>query len=222
MEDLEEDRKIGPCEAATVCDFLTIHGYPIYAQWADSPTDEHLLPFLAHMTRWLGGGLEVLLSEFGLPTYRRDDAGGERARHKSHWALVEERAAAAYTERALAALQAAGCLGAMIWCYTDYAAETWGNPPLDVAVHERSFGLWRADGSPKPSVAAVERISGIDRIAAPPGFGWIDVEPGEFYTRPQAHLTHLYRRYREDLELAIRQPGQEIVQGDHGDAASHV
>jgi endo-1,4-beta-mannosidase len=51
MEDLEEDRMLGPGEAAEVCDFLTMHGYPIYARWAESPTDEHLLPFLGHLTR---------------------------------------------------------------------------------------------------------------------------------------------------------------------------
>lgn len=54
MEDLEHDRKIGPAEAATVCDFLTMHGYPIYAPWSQGPTDEHLLGFLTEVTRWLG------------------------------------------------------------------------------------------------------------------------------------------------------------------------
>ena len=34
MEDLEEDRRLGPHEAAEACDFLTMHGYPIYARWA--------------------------------------------------------------------------------------------------------------------------------------------------------------------------------------------
>ncbi len=47
MEDLEEDRMLGPAEAAEVCDFLTMHGYPIYAGWAAGPTDEHLVAFLA-------------------------------------------------------------------------------------------------------------------------------------------------------------------------------
>ena len=34
MEDLEEDRRLGPAEAAEACDFLTMHGYPIYAAWS--------------------------------------------------------------------------------------------------------------------------------------------------------------------------------------------
>ena len=47
MEDLEEDRRLGPREAAGTCDFLSMHGYPIYASWAEGPLDEQLLPFLA-------------------------------------------------------------------------------------------------------------------------------------------------------------------------------
>jgi len=51
MEDLEEDRRLGPGEAARVCDFLCMHGYPIYAIWATSTTDALLLPFLGLITR---------------------------------------------------------------------------------------------------------------------------------------------------------------------------
>ncbi len=196
MEDLEEDRMLGPAEAADVCDFLTMHGYPIYARWAEGPTDEHLLPFLARLTRWLGGGVDVLFSEFGLPTYRRADREGERARHESAVALVEEQAAAAYMERAPAALRGAGCTGAMVWCYTDYVQTIWADPPLDCAVQERSFGLWRADGSRKPSVEVVEAFAGVDKVAAPDGYEWIDIEPNEFYTVPSVQFPRLYDRYQ--------------------------
>src|SRR5437588_10243850 len=34
MEDLEDDRQLGPLEASGVCDLLSMHGYPIYAGWA--------------------------------------------------------------------------------------------------------------------------------------------------------------------------------------------
>jgi endo-1,4-beta-mannosidase len=78
MEDLEEERRIGPAEAGEYCDFLCMHGYPIYADWANSPTDELVLPFLASLTRWLGGGKDVLFAEFGLPTYRRGDPDLQR------------------------------------------------------------------------------------------------------------------------------------------------
>ena len=196
MEDLQEDRRLGPAEAAGVCDFLTMHGYPIYARWAKGPTDEHLLPFLAQLTRWLGGDSDVLFSEFGLPTYRRADPDGERSRHESPSPLIEEEVAAAYTERALSGLRQAGCTGAMLWCYTDYVPATWANPPLDVAVHERSFGLWRADGSPKPSVQVVEGFSGVDKLAGPDGYEWVDIEPEELWDSA-GNLSRLYDRYRE-------------------------
>lgn len=198
MEDLEEDRKLGPLQAAEACDLLSMHGYPIYANWADGPTDEQLLPFLAHITRWLGDGRDVLFSELGLPTYRRGDPVEEAARRQSSCPLIEERAAAAYTDRALAALRQAGCAGAMLWCYTDYDSAMWDRPPLDVAVHERSFGLWRADGSPKPSVAVLEAFAGAPRIAAPADFPWIDLAPEEFLVAPSVHLRRLYRRYRQN------------------------
>jgi endo-1,4-beta-mannosidase len=51
MEDLEEDRQLGRSEASDVCDLVCMHGYPIYARWADGPTDDLLLPFLARITR---------------------------------------------------------------------------------------------------------------------------------------------------------------------------
>ena len=197
MEDLEEDRRLGPPEAAEACDFLSMHGYPIYATWADGPTDEHLLPFLAHITRWLGNGREVLFSEFGLPTYPGGYGSEERTREHSPSLLVEEEAAAAYTERALAALQGAGCAGAMVWCYTDYDPAIWAKPPLDIAVHERSFGLWRADGTPKPAVAAVQAFAGTTRLAPADDHTWIDIDPDEFYADPRLHLPRLYHRYRQ-------------------------
>ena len=208
MEDLEENRMLGPGEAAEVCDFLTMHGYPIYAQWAESNTDEHLLSFLAQLTRWLGRGCEILFSEFGLPTYRRQDPGSERARAESDSSLVEEKTAAAYTRRALSVLHAAGCLGAMMWCYADYLPAIWGNPPFDSAVHERFFGLWRADGSPKPSVAVIEEFSGHDRIAVSDEYEWADIEPEEFYADPRAHLTRLYSRYRMAGGPTVHEPGE--------------
>ncbi len=197
MEDLEEDRMLGPREAAEVCDFLTMHGYAIYARWAAGPTDERVLPFLAHLTRWLGRGQDVLLSEFGLPTYRQADPDNERNRVESPSELVEEQAAAAYTERALAAVRQAGCTGAMVWCFTDYVPAIWTRPPLDAATHERFFGLWRADGSPKPSVAVVESFTGIDRTSGSDNHEWLDIEPDEFWDNSATNLARLYGRYRE-------------------------
>jgi len=199
MEDLEEDRQLGPHEARDACDLLSMHGYPIYAGWVDGPTDDQLLPFLARMTRWLGGGSDVLFTEFGLPTYLRDDPSGERAVAGGP-ILIEEHAAAAYTARALAALRDAGCVGAMLWCYSDYNPALWDRPPLDLALHERSFGLWRADGSPKPSVAAVAAFVGAERCSDVDDDTWTDLDRDEFLLDPSAQLARLYRQYRSSRE----------------------
>jgi hypothetical protein len=85
----------------------------------------------------------------------------------------------------------------MLWCYSDYDPALWKSPPLDLAVHERSFGLWRADGSPKPAVAAVAAFVTADRCdSVSDGDAWIDIGRDEFYLDPNAQLPRLYRRYR--------------------------
>ncbi|MGZ8579784.1 MAG: glycoside hydrolase 5 family protein [Actinomycetota bacterium] len=193
MEDLEQQRNLGPREAAEACDFLTMHGYPIYASWADGETDEHLVPFLAAVTRWLGGGADVLFSEFGLPTVR-----GE-ARTPM---LVAEDDAARYTARVLDGLRHEGCAGALVWCHTDYAPAIWDEPPLDEATHERSFGMWRADGSAKPALAELSSFAGRSRLGAPID-DWIDVGEEAYWQDPRAALVHLYGRYRERV-TAVR------------------
>jgi endo-1,4-beta-mannosidase len=193
MEDLEQDRNLGPAEAAETCDFLTMHGYPIYATWAANATDEHLVPFLARITRWLGGGADVLFSEFGLPTSPPGEEGAPP--------LVGEADAARYTRQVLNGLRLAGCTGAMLWCYADYDASTWNDPPLDQAVHERSFGLWRADGSPKPAVDVVASFTGAARLT-PPDDSWIDIQPERYWERPGIELPRLYRRFSVAIDTS--------------------
>ena len=205
MEDLEEDRRLGPGEAARVCDFLCMHGYPIYAAWAASATDALLLPFLGLITRWLGGDKDVLFAEFGAPAMPH--RAQQTAAVPATFRVLDEAEAALFTRRALTALHRCGFLGAMLWCYGDYARELWSTPPLDEAVHERYFGLWRHDYSAKPALAEVRRVAGSERCAWHDTQAWIDIAADEFYTHPQAHLRRLYQRFRmhygeeEDGEL---------------------
>ena len=193
MEDLEDDRRIGPAEAARYCDIVSMHGYPAYTTWADGPVDDRLLPFLALLTRWLAGGAEVLFEEFGLPTGWSPDSGPGR--------LVDEEAAAAYTGRALDGLRRAGCLGALLWCFADYAPALHRDPPFDEARHERSFGLWRADGAPKPAVAEITRRAGQLRHSPPAHLSWLDIAMEEFLADRKRQLSRLYRRYCKTLIL---------------------
>jgi endo-1,4-beta-mannosidase len=189
MEDLENDRRIGPADVARHCEVVSMHGYPAYTAWADGPTDDQLLPFLALVTGWLAGGAPVLFEEFGLPT---GSPGGRGAGRLSH-----EQAAAAYTGRALDGLRHSGCVGALLWCFADYAPALHGRPPFDQAVHERSFGLWRSDGSAKPAVAEVTRRVGRRRLTRPAHLAWLDIGVDEFAADPGRQLPRLYRRYRQ-------------------------
>ena len=194
MEDLEEDRKIGPGEAASVCDFLCMHGYPLYAEWAFGPTDAMILPFLGLITRWLGGR-DVLFEEFGTPTMPRPVNGELQAAGRKQAPLLDEEEAALFTLRALHTLQKFGFLGAMLWCYGDYDPKLWGKPPFDEATHERYFGLWRNDYSPKPALLEIEKLAGVERSKPHDDFDWIDINPEEYFLLPGEHLRHLYRLF---------------------------
>ncbi|MEA2579345.1 MAG: hypothetical protein QOE83_237 [Actinomycetota bacterium] len=193
MEDLEENRNLGPAEVAEACDFLTMHGYAIYAPWAEGGTDASLVPFLAIITRWLGNGCDVMFSEFGLPTYRPGDPSGERDAVRSP-ILVAEEDAARYTREVLQGLREVGATGAMLWCYADYDPAMWSAAPLDYSVHERSFGLWRSGGSAKPSVAEVSAFVGREQVTVP-AEDWIDIDRATYWQRPSAQLPRLYGRY---------------------------
>jgi endo-1,4-beta-mannosidase len=188
MEDLESDRLIGPAEAARWCDVVSMHGYPIYADWAAGPTDHELVPYLAELTRWLAGGAPVLFEELGLPT------GG----------ALSEADAAEYTGRALDGLRASGCTGAFLWCFSDYAAELASTPPFDAAPHELSFGLWRADGTPKAAVAEVTARAGAACVAPRSPDAWLDIDAATFDEDRRFHLARLYGRYRDSLRAEDR------------------
>jgi hypothetical protein len=116
--------------------------------------------------------------------------------------LVEEGVAADYTARALNDLRRAGATGAMLWCANDYDPAIWNDPPLDEATHERSFGLWRSDGSAKAAVATLTANAGHEVVTGPVDRSWIDIEPHEFFTASGSHLPRLYQRYRATIPTA--------------------
>lgn len=112
-------------------------------------------------------------------------------------AAVVEDEAAAYTGAALEGLRRAGCVGAMLLCYSDYDPTLRRTAPFDLAPHELSFGLWRADGSPKASAAVVAAFAGAEHCSADYADPWIDIERCDFSRDPGLHLSRLYGRYRE-------------------------
>lgn len=100
----------------------------------------------------------------------------------------------------------------MLWCYSDYAEAIWGLPPLDLAVHERSFGLWHADASPKPALAVVEAFAKRRLPVSAEGLiddsTWIDVDAAGFYRAPGSELPRLYRRYCAAMDALDGSPAK--------------
>lgn len=191
MEDLEEDRRLGPREAAEACDYLAMHGYPLYAGWARHPLDVAVLPFLGLLTEWLGGR-PVLFQEFGLPMRTPASASASRP-------LFDPQEGADFYRAALRELRREAFLGAFGWCAFDYAEQLWERPPLAENEHERFFGLFQADGSPKPALEPWRELERgrLERLGGEParGTGWIDLEPDQFWRSPLEALRRLYARF---------------------------
>jgi len=192
-EDLQEDRRLGPKEAAQYCDFLCMHGYPFYLDWVDHPLEVEVLPFLGLLTGWLGGK-RVLFQEFGVSdTVLVRACAGD---------IVM--AGASYYERALHLLQRAGMWGAFAWCYSDYQPHLFEQPPLKDNPHERYFGLFKADGSPKKAVKVFQEFAEGVKETRNTGdamdLSWLKGEdPERFYHNPLLEIKRLYRKYKEWL-----------------------
>ncbi len=187
MEDLEDERLIGPAEAGRWCDFVCMHGYPAYADWSRGPADDRFVPYLAEITSWLAAETPVLFAELGQSTAPVGQPPTS--------VQVDEDEAAKYTAATIDILRESGSIGALIWCYADYASRLHVDPPLDVAVHERTFGLWRADDTAKPAVAEIRRRSGRPSAAPTGERAWLDITVDEFAADRRYHLTRLYQRY---------------------------
>jgi endo-1,4-beta-mannosidase len=200
QQDLEENRLLGPREAAGSLSFACMHAYPAYAAWSHHRADDGVAVFLGLLTRWLSGQ-EVLLAEFGAPT--RPDQGGD----VDGLGILEEHEAAAYTERVLEALHRFGFLGALLWCFADYDPMLRDEPPFDEAPHEMSFGLWRADRSAKPALKVVRDFGARQKTTPPVDLGWVDVTPEEYLSDPARHLERLYAAFTAAaVEPATRGP----------------
>jgi hypothetical protein len=99
-------------------------------------------------------------------------------------------------ERLLPRLTCFGFLGVLFWCYGDYAKPLWDQAPFDEQKHERYFGLFHEDLSPKPFVPLLKSLQA-KKEAKSVSFGWIDIEPEEYFQAPLAHLYRLYRNFKE-------------------------
>lgn len=208
QEDLEEDRNLGPGEAAEYCDFLSIHGYSSYASWCDGLTDEKVPVFLGLVTRWLGGINkiksinDVLIEEFGICTRPSDDKLKKINYHDSgNIPLVSEDEAEIFYDRTLSFIRDFNFKGAFLWCFADYAESLWNLPPFDKNIHERFFGIFRDDGSPKRSLDAIRRFVSQKKETVEVALDWIDINSEEYYEKPEENLIRLFQRFKSAFKL---------------------
>ena len=78
----------------------------------------------------------------------------------------------------------------------DYDPALWSSPPCDHFVHERYFGLFRSDGSLKPSGEAVRDFArSRPLVQAAERQVTLAVSPKEYYKDPARHLREGYARF---------------------------
>jgi endo-1,4-beta-mannosidase len=183
-------------------DLTVMHGYPMYIDWARDQLDPDFVPYLCALTSALSGK-PCLMEEFGGPTEAPGQPSGvwewTSYGHPRQQFMASEEDFAAYLKQTLPRLVEAGALGAMLWCFADYAPALWDRPPCDESWHERHFGLVRPDGSLKPHADVLRRFAATRPVVQPPQRSLaLDISPDDYYLMPWQHARRLY--YRQWLE----------------------
>ena len=186
-EDVERDRHLRPSTLAAPWTLATMHGYSVYATFSRGPLDTDVVPFYAQLMQAFSGK-PVLFSEFGNP------ACPPEARVAGTFACLDDDEMSTYAQKVLEGLHAIGTIGAMWWCWSDYARALYDVPPCDEATHERHFGMIRADGSERPVARTLAHFAQQQRavLTAPPPIA----EESAFYASLPGAIDALYRRYR--------------------------
>jgi endo-1,4-beta-mannosidase len=196
VRDLRSRTHLGPEEAGEMCDFLTIHGCPLCADFADGHLDATVPPFVGLIAKWLGGK-PVLIEGLGVPTRPLLDRLSSEEADSMPAALHLEEAAANFFSRTLHLVHRGGLMGVFSRSFGDYVPELKDYPPFSVCAHERFFGLFRPDGSPKEAAAVFEDFVGLERQENEYVMDWIDITADEYWEQPDEHLPRLYRRFKD-------------------------
>jgi endo-1,4-beta-mannosidase len=187
-------------QIAEVTDLSVMHGYSIYSPLARRPLDPDYVPFTCALTSALAGR-PVLYEEFGLCTHVPDRPSGFRdmvlpygKKHRQWFSSEED--GAEYYRQVLPRLQRVGALGAFAWCFADYDRSLWDKPPCDYVIHERFFGLFRADGTPKPAALAIRDFAATNpKVRAPEKTVILPVAADVYYHHPQTYVPTLYEKF---------------------------
>ncbi len=187
-------------DIATVTDISVMHGYSIYNLLARRALDPDYVPFTCALTSALAGR-PVLYEEFGVCTQCPNapsayHGSGLKLLGKPKQYFSSEEDAAEYYAQVLPRLVRVGALGAFAWCFADYDQSLWDKPPCNQYIHERTFGLFRADGSPKPAAPVVRKFAATSPKVGPPERPVVlPVGAEVYYQNPRAYEPMLYERF---------------------------
>lgn len=198
QEDLEQDRGFHPYSISLAIDFLSMHGYSIYAKWARTPLDSDVVPFLNVLTESLGQK-PVLFEEFGVATAPLDEPSKTVDIRRFSNFLSDEYEAAQYYQEVLKKLHQVGSLGALAWCFSDYDESLWRKPPLNEYVWERYFGITRNDKSLKPTGKVLKDFIFHERKIATSSLHKLDVSVENYYSDPLKNLNVQWASFRTKI-----------------------
>jgi endo-1,4-beta-mannosidase len=201
VANLLQDNGLRVTEVFAETDVAVMHAYPMYGWVARSPLDPDFVPFTCALTTALCGK-PVLMEEFGGPT-----APPGRGSYMWRWLanrfpriqfMAGEEAMAEYLAGVLPRLVSVGATGALLWCFADYAADLWDRPPLDLARHERFFGLVRPDGTLKPHAQVLKNFAATKPMMQKPAREVkLPFLPARFYNAAGRNLFRLYRAFAQ-------------------------
>lgn len=198
---LLEDNGLRVDQVFAETDVAVMHSYPMYSRWARDPLDPDWVPFTCALTSALaGGGRPTLMEEFGgctalpgQPSYVWEWTGYGRPQQQF---MASEEDLAAYFKAVLPKLVEVGVIGAVAWCFADYATELWDKPPCSESRHERFFGLVRPDGSLKPHAQVLKAFAESKPVVKPATQRVaLTISPDEYYQDPEKHLARLYEEF---------------------------
>lgn len=153
---IKEKRGHGfPLNSLLADDMISVHSYPMYEGKQATDVDHIAQTVLFAKS----AGKPVLLAEFGLPTGKRsEDIPLKWSGRDWLQPIIDETKHAEFIRDCLQKAIQLGTKGAIVWCFSDYSSDLYDKLPFNYLVHERTFGLFRADGSPKPAAEVLKEF----------------------------------------------------------------
>lgn len=183
-------------------DYLSMHGYSIYYRPTerDDPLNSDVVPLASLVTEALGGK-PVLFEEFGYASSERGDISEHRLVRRGSREVqqyfADDASGGRYYREVLGKLIACGAMGAFGWMFSDYAPSLWDKPPFDTHIHERFFGLTRANGQVKPSGIAMRETAEAVSGGAPPRLvAPLQLDPDQWYRDAGGNFDRLFQAHR--------------------------